>query len=136
MRFMLLLKGDPGADARPSDELIGAMQKFGEELHKAGVLLAAEGLESSETSGARVIYSGGSRKVVDGPFAESKELVAGFYLLQVSSREEAIEWASRCPVEFAVQGDEEAVVEIRRIAELDDQDAIGEARRAVREDAR
>ncbi|GAA1183917.1 YciI family protein [Pseudonocardia alaniniphila] len=136
MRFMLLLKGDPGADARPSDELIGAMQKYGEELHKAGVLLAGEGLEPSGASGARVIYSGGSRKVVDGPFAESKELVAGYYLLQVSSREEAIEWASRCPVEFAVQGDEEAVVEVRRIAEFDDQDAIGEARRAVPEEAR
>lgn len=74
--------------------------------------------------------------MVDGPFAESKELVAGYYLLQVSSREEAIEWASRCPVEFAAQGDEEAVVEIRRIAEFDDQDVIGEARRSVREDAR
>jgi hypothetical protein len=134
MRFMLLLKGDPPVDARPTAELIGAMQKFGEELHKAGVLLAAEGLESS-ASGARVVYSGGSRKVLDGPFAESKEMVAGFYLLQVSSREEAIEWASRCPVEFAVQGCEEAVVEVRRIAELDDLDAVGEARRAVREEA-
>jgi hypothetical protein len=74
--------------------------------------------------------------VVDGPFTESKELVAGFYLLQVKSREEALEWASRCPVEFAVQGDEEAVVEVRRIAELEDKDAIGEVRRAVRENAR
>jgi hypothetical protein len=135
MRFMLLLKGDPPADAQPSVELIEAMGKFGEELHKAGVLLAAEGLDPS-ASASRVVYSGGRRKVVDGPFTESKELVAGFYLLQVKSREEALEWASRCPVEFAVQGDQEAVVEVRRIAELDDPDAIGEVRRAVRENAR
>lgn len=131
MRYLLLLKGDPPADVPPSEELIRATRRFGAELGEAGVLLTAEGLDPS-ASGARVVCSGdGRRRVLDGPFTESKELVAGFYLIRVNSREEAIEWASRCPVEHAVQGDEEAVVEVRRIAELDDHDPVGEARRAV-----
>jgi hypothetical protein len=113
MRFILLLKGDPPADAEPNIELIEAMGRYGEELAQAGVLLAAEGLFPSAT-GARVVYANGKRTVMDGPFAEAKELVAGFYLIDVKSREEAIEWASRCPVEYAVQGNQEAVIEVRR----------------------
>jgi hypothetical protein len=113
MRFILLLKGDPPADAEPDIELIKAMGRYGEELAQAGILLATEGLFPS-ASGARVVYANGKRTVVDGPFAEAKELIAGFYLIDVKSREEAIEWASRCPVEYAVTGDQEAVIEIRR----------------------
>lgn len=113
MRFILLLKGDPPADAPPNVELINAMGRYAEELAQAGVLLATEGLFPSAT-GARVVYANGKRTVVDGPFAEAKELVAGFYLIDVKSREEAIEWASRCPMEYAVQGDQEAVIEVRR----------------------
>ncbi|HCT80596.1 MAG TPA: dehydrogenase [Micromonosporaceae bacterium] len=117
MRFMLLLKGDPAPGATPSEELIGAMLKFNEELAKSGVLLAAEGLHSSG-HGARVQYLDGKRTVTDGPFTESKELVAGYYLIQVGSKEEAIEWASRCPVEYAVQPGQEAVVEVRLVADM------------------
>jgi hypothetical protein len=117
MRFMLLLKGDPPDGALPDEQLIGAMMKFYEELVKAGVLLAAEGLHASGTGGARVCYQDGKRTVIDGPFAESKELVAGFYLIQVQSKEEAIEWASRCPVEYAAQPGQEAVIEVRQVAE-------------------
>jgi hypothetical protein len=113
VRFILLLKGDPPADAEPNPELYEAMGRYMAELTQAGVLLAAEGLFPS-TTGARVVYAKGKRTVVDGPFAEAKELVAGFYLIEVKSLEEAIEWASRCPVEYAVQGDEEAVIEVRR----------------------
>ncbi len=124
MRFMLLLKGDPQADqqgyAQPPEGLIEAMLRYNEELTKAGVLLAAEGLHPS-SSGARVVYSGGSKRVVDGPFAEAKELVAGFYLIQVKSMEEAIEWAKRCPVEYAnPPAGEEAVVEVRLVGEIED----------------
>ncbi len=132
MRFMLLLKGDPQVDATegvaadavagplPPTELIQGMHDYMAELTKAGVLLAAEGLFDS-SQGARVVYANGRKSVVDGPFAEAKELVAGFYMIQVSSKEEAIEWAKRCPVELAVQGtDQEAVVEIRQVAEMDE----------------
>src|SRR6266545_1201291 len=108
MRFMLLLKGDPPTDpqgnATPPEKLIDAMQRYLEELAKAGVLLAAEGLQPSAT-GARVVYAKGERRVIDGPFTEAKELIAGFYLIQVKSKEEAIEWARRCPVDYAVQGE-------------------------------
>ena len=118
MRYMLLLKGDPPADATPSEELIEAMTKFSEEMVKAGVLLAAEGLHSSGT-GARVGFAEGKRTVVDGPFTESKELIAGFYLIQVRSLEEAIEWAKRCPVDKApIPPGEEAVIEIRLVADV------------------
>src|SRR5262245_55882295 len=117
MRFMLLLKGDPPEGSMPDEKLIGAMLRFNEELVKAGVLLSAEGLHSSG-SGARVCYRDGRRTVVDGPFAESKELIAGFYLIQVRSKEEAIEWASRCPVEYAAKPGQEAVVEVREVAEM------------------
>lgn len=123
MRFMLLLKGDPQAGQMPSKELINRMGEFNAELVKAGVLLAAEGLHPS-ANGAQVVYSRstGRRTVVDGPFAESKELVAGFYLIQVASKEEAVEWASRCPVDAAdlPEGYDEAVVEVRQVAEMAD----------------
>jgi hypothetical protein len=144
MRFMLLLKGDPQVDAGPDggvsagpdgpmppEELIGAMLKYNEELVKAGVLLAAEGLYDS-SRGARVVYKAGRKSVIDGPFAEAKELVAGFYIIQVSSMEEAIEWAKRCPVEVAVQGkDMEAVVEVRQVHEMDDLTTATDEQREV-----
>ncbi len=102
MRFMITATPDPNrpkseADAPPSEEAIAAAMRFNEELHKAGVLVASEGLNPAR-KGARVGISGGKRAVLDGPFAESKELVGGFYLIEVQSLEEAIEWALRCPV--------------------------------------
>ncbi len=127
MRFMLLLKGDPPPGAMPDESLIGAMLKFNEELVKAGVLLGGEGLHSSG-AGARVTYQDGQRSVTDGPFAESKELIAGYYLIQVHSKEEAIEWAKRCPVEYAVKPGQEAVVEVRQVAEMTDIPATDEQR--------
>ena len=134
MKFMLLLKGDAPADptgnAQPPQELIGAMLKYDEEMHRAGVLLAAEGLLPS-VAGSRVVYSSGKRTVIDGPFTEAKELIAGFYLIQVRSREEAIEWARRCPMELAVQGDEVAVVEVRQVAEAADLEAMTAEQRAT-----
>jgi hypothetical protein len=144
MRFMVLLKGDPQGDPgsgggvpvgpdgpMPPEELIGAMLKYNEELVNAGVLLASEGLFDS-SRGARVIYRDGRKSVVDGPFAEAKELVAGFYIIQVSSMEEAIEWAKRCPVEVAVAGtDLEAVVEVRQIAEFDELPTATEEQRVA-----
>jgi hypothetical protein len=136
MRFMLLLKGDPPADptgnAQPPRELIAAMLKFDEEMHRSGVLLAYEGLLPSVV-GSRVVYSRGKRTVIDGPFTEAKELIAGFYLIQVRSKEEAIEWARRCPVELldAVLGDQEAVIEVRQVAEAADLEAMTPELRAV-----
>jgi hypothetical protein len=144
MRFMLLLKGDPQVDAgqdggvpagpdgpMPPEELIGAMLKYNEDLVKAGVMLAGEGLYDS-SRGARVVYKAGKRTVIDGPFAEAKELVAGFYIIQASSLEEAIEWAKRCPVEVAVQGtDMEAVIEVRQVHEMDDLATATDEQRVV-----
>ena len=137
MRFMLLLKGDPVGEL-PSSELIGAMISYQEELTKAGVLLAAEGLYDS-SFGARVVYDSSTRRktVLDGPFTEAKELVAGFLLIQVGSREEAIEWAKRCPVEKAVEGRPdhvEAVVEVRQVGDIDNlPDATDDQRAAERQ---
>jgi hypothetical protein len=120
MRFMVLLKGDPAPGEHPGPELVDAMIKYNEELVKAGILLAAEGLFDS-SKGARVVTGGGKKTVIDGPFTEAKELIAGFYLIQVRSREEAIEWAKRCPVEVAIAGtDREAVIEIRQVAEAEE----------------
>jgi hypothetical protein len=123
MRFMLLLKGDPPAGQFPSEELVNRMGEYLAEMVKAGVLLAAEGLHPS-ANGAQVVYSKatGRRTVVDGPFTESKELIAGYYLIQVGSREEAVEWAKRCPVDAAEfpEGYDEAVVEVRQVAEMAD----------------
>jgi hypothetical protein len=117
MKVMVLVKAskDSEAGVMPSTELLTAMGKFNEELAKAGMLLAGEGRHPS-SKGARVKFSGNQRTVIDGPFAETKELVAGFWLWQVKSMEEAIEWVKRCPNPH----DEETEIEIRRIFEADD----------------
>ena len=121
MRVMVMVKAtkDSEAGVMPSTELMAEMGRFNEELVKAGVMLAGEGLHPS-AKGARVRFSGKSRTVVDGPFAETKELVAGFWLWQVSSLEEAIEWVRRCP--NPMPGDSE--IEIRQVFEAED---FGEA---------
>ena len=117
MRFMVMVKAtaDSEAGVMPSEQLLAEMGKFNEELVKAGVMLAGEGLQPS-SKGARVRFSGKSRTVVDGPFAETKELVAGFWLWQVKSKEEAIEWVKRCP--NPMPGDSE--IEIRQVFEAED----------------
>jgi hypothetical protein len=120
MRFMMIVKAtkDSEKGTMPGEKLIGEMQKYHEELQKAGVLLDASGLKPSKT-GWRVKYSaGGKRAVVDGPFAETKELIAGYTLIQVKSREEAMEWARRFP-NPAVDGGE-AELEVRPLFELED----------------
>src|SRR5689334_20617447 len=101
MRFMLIVKASKDSEAgiMPGPELLEAMGKFNQELIKAGVLLAGEGLQPS-SKGARVRFSGDKRTVIDGPFTETKELIAGFWLIQVKSKEEAIEWLKRCPAAF------------------------------------
>ena len=121
MRVMVMVKAtkDSEAGVMPDSELLAAMGKFNEELVKAGVMLAGEGLHASGR-GVRVRYSGPSRTVIDGPFTETKELVAGFWLWQVRSMNEAIEWAKRCPNPHA----EECDIEIRPVFEADD---FGEA---------
>ncbi|MEA2479400.1 MAG: hypothetical protein QOJ07_1322 [Thermoleophilaceae bacterium] len=117
MRFMVMVKANEDSEAgkMPSQELLTEMGQFTEELVKAGVLLAGEGLHPS-SKGVRVRFSGSERTVIDGPFAETKELVAGFWLLQVKSRDEAIEWIKRCPA--PMEGESE--IEIRQIFEADD----------------
>ena len=118
MRFMVMVKATAESEAgvMPSEELLAAMGRFNEELVKAGVMLAGEGLQPS-AKGARVRFNGKQRTVVDGPFAETKELVAGFWLWQVRSLDEAIEWARRCPNPFE-HG--ESVLEIRQVFEAED----------------
>ncbi|HZH77551.1 MAG TPA: YciI family protein, partial [Archangium sp.] len=98
MRFMILIKATKNSETGvlPSPELLAEMGKYNEELMKAGVLLAGEGLHPS-SKGARIKLAGGKRTVIDGPFAETKELIAGFWIWQVKSKEEAIEWVKRCP---------------------------------------
>ncbi|UBU17272.1 YciI family protein [Nonomuraea gerenzanensis] len=105
MKFMIVGKAsaETEAGALPSQELVDDMHAYNEELTKAGVLLAAEGLYSS-SYGAQIAYSGGKASVIDGPFTEAKELIAGFWLIQVKSREEAIEWALRVPVPPGAEG--------------------------------
>ena len=117
MRFMVMVKAtaDSEAGTLPSTQLLEAMGKYNEELVKAGVMLAGEGLQPS-SKGARIKFSGTKRTVVDGPFAESKELIAGFWLWQCRSREEAIEWAKRCPNPTGEEGE----LEIRQVFETDD----------------
>ena len=117
MRFMVMVKAskESEAGAPPSEELLAAMGRYNEELVKAGVLLAGEGLQPS-SRGARVRFSGAQREVIDGPFAETRELVAGFWILQVQSLEEAIEWVKRCP--NPMPGDAE--IEIRQLFEAED----------------
>ena len=118
MRFMVIVKAtqDSEAGVMPGEQLLADMGKFNEELVKAGVMLAGEGLQPS-SKGARVRFSGNKRTVIDGPFAETKELVAGFWLWQVKSKEEAIEWAKRCPSPHPGQ---ECELEIRQVFEAED----------------
>jgi len=132
MRFMITSTNDAGSDTNApiSDELFAAYMKFNEDLHTAGVLVAAEGLTPG-TPGARVVASAGKRKVVDGPFAESKELVAGFWILEVSGLEEAVEWARRAP---NPQPGGSATLEVRRVVEAEDLgDAFAPEARAAEE---
>src|SRR5579859_4843705 len=121
MRFMVLVKATAESEAGvlPDEALLAAMGKYNEDLVKAGVMLAGEGLQPS-SKGARVRFSGATRTVIDGPFAETKELVAGFWLWQVKSKEEAIEWVKRCP--NPMNGPSE--IEIRQVFEAPD---FGEA---------
>ena len=117
MRFMVIVKAtkDSEAGVMPEERLLAEMGKFNEDLVKAGVMLAGEGLHPS-SKGARVRFSGAKRTVVDGPFAETKELIAGFWLWQVASKQEAIEWVKRCQYPF--QGESE--IEIRQVFEAED----------------
>ena len=117
MRFLVMVKAnkDTEAGVLPDEKMFTEMGQFNEELVKAGVLLAADGLQPS-SKGARVKFSGVKRTVIDGPFAETKELIAGFWLWEVKSREEAIEWAKRIPNPTGEDGE----VEIRQIFETDD----------------
>ena len=117
MRFMVIVKANKDSEAgvMPSEELLGAMAKFNEEMVKAGVMLDGNGLHPS-SKGARIRFSGSKRAVVDGPFAETKELVAGYWIIQVKSKEEAIEWMKRCPNPH----NEDSEIEIRQLFELDD----------------
>src|SRR3979490_1472813 len=118
MRFMVIVKAtkDSEAGVMPSEKLLAAMGKYNEELVKAGVMLAGEGLQPS-SKGKRAKFSGAKRTVIDGPFTETKELIAGFWLWQVRSMDEAIEWAKRCPNPFE-EGESE--IEIRQVFEADD----------------
>ena len=121
MRFMILVKADPSTEAgvMPSEQLLAEMGRFNEELVKAGVMLAGEGLHPS-SKGARVRFSGKERTVIDGPFAETKELVAGFWIWNCASLQEAIDWVKRCPNPTL----SESEIEIRQIFEAED---FGEA---------
>ena len=118
MRFMIFVKATKNSEAgvMPSQELLAAMMKYNEDLVKAGIMLAGEGLQPSP-KGARVKFSGNKRTVTDGPFAETKELVAGFWLWRCKSREEAIEWVKRCPNPMP---GEESEIEIRQVFEAED----------------
>jgi hypothetical protein len=136
MRFMMLVKADKNTEAgvMPEEKLIAEMTRYNEELAKAGVLLDLAGLQPS-SKGARVKFSpGGTRTVVDGPFAKTDDLIAGYWLIQVKSKEEAIEWAKRAP---APHGDgAESEIEVRQLFELDDfgpSDAIDRERELEKE---
>ena len=117
MRFMIMVKAtkDSEAGVMPSEKLLAQMGKYNEELVKAGVMLAGDGLQPS-SKGARVRFSGAKRTVIDGPFAETKELIAGYWLWQVQSKEEAIEWVKRCPNPFSGESE----IEIRQLFEAED----------------
>ncbi|HWK33514.1 MAG TPA: YciI family protein [Hyphomicrobium sp.] len=133
MRFMVMVKAtkDSEAGVMPSEELLGAMAKFNEELVKAGVMLDGNGLHPS-SKGARIRFEGDKRTVIDGPFTETKELVAGYWILQTGSLAEAVEWIKRCPNPHM----EESEIEIRQLFELEDfgeGDAIEHHRRLDRE---
>jgi hypothetical protein len=118
MRFMILVKADKNSEAGvlPDKKLLADMGKYNEELAKAGVLLAGEGLHPS-SKGARVRFSGDRRTVIDGPFSETKELIAGFWLIQAKSKEEAIEWVKRAPNPFPGT---ESEIEVRQVFEAED----------------
>jgi hypothetical protein len=118
MRFMILVKADKSSEtgALPDEKLLAEMGKYNEDLARAGVLLAAEGLQPS-SKGARVRFSGTKRTVIEGPFTEAKELIAGFWLIQVKSKEEAIEWVKRSPNPFPGT---ESEIEIRQVFEASD----------------
>jgi hypothetical protein len=118
MRFMVIVKADKNSEAGvlPDEKLLTEMGKYNEELAKAGVMLAGEGLHPS-SKGARIRFSGSKRTVIDGPFAETKELIAGFWLIQVKSKEEAIEWVKRAPNPFPGT---ESEIEIRQVFEAED----------------
>jgi hypothetical protein len=120
MRFMVIVKANKDSEAGvlPDEKLIADMTKYNEELAKAGVLLAAEGLQAS-SKGARVRFSGAKRTVIDGPFTETKELIAGFWLIQAKSKDEAIEWVKRAPNPFPGA---ESEIEIRQVFEASDFD--------------
>ena len=117
MRFMVMVRADKTTEAGipPDERSLTEMMKYNEELVKAGVMLAGEGLQPS-SKGARVRFSGTARTVIDGPFAEAKELIAGFWIFKVNSKEEAIEWVKRCPKPLPG----ECEIEIRQIFEADD----------------
>src|SRR5947208_16058010 len=117
MRFMVIVKASKESEAgiMPSQELLAAMGKYNQQLAEAGVLIAGEGLQAS-SKGARVRFSGNQRTVIDGPFPETKELIAGFWIFQVKSKQEAIEWVKRCP--NPMPGESE--IEIRQIFEAED----------------
>lgn len=126
MRVMLMIKGDPEPGAMPSEELLAEMGKYNDELKEAGVLLDLAGLHPSG-EGKRVKFSGGNRSVIDGPFGESKEPIAGYWILEVKSMDEAVDWAKRVPFEALARiypGDygAEGEVEIRQVFELEGAD--------------
>src|SRR5690242_1909876 len=135
MKFMMIVKAskDSEAGVMPSEELLSSMGKYNEELMKAGVLLDLAGLQPS-SKGARIKFSGGKRTVVDGPFAETKELIAGYWIIQVKSRDEALEWAKRAPNPHG-EG-QEGEIELRQFFELDDfgpSEAVDRAREMGKE---
>jgi len=117
MRFMVIVKASKDSEAgkMPSEELLGAMAKFNEDMVKAGILLDAAGLQPSSKA-ARIRFAGNKRTVIDGPFAETKELIAGYWIIQVKSIAEAIEWMKRCPNPHEVDGE----IEIRQFFEMED----------------
>ena len=117
MRFMIILKSDQNTEAgvMPTEQELTDMGNYNEELVKAGVMLAGEGLQPS-SKGARVKFSGGKTSVVDGPFSETKELVAGFWLIQTKTKDEAVEWVKRVPI----SADQETEIEIRQVFETED----------------
>ena len=119
MRFMMIVKANQDSEAgkMPGEELLAAMGKYNEELMQAGVLLDLSGLQPS-SKGARIQYSGGKRTLIDGPFAETKELIAGYWIIQVKSKQEAIDWAMRAPAPHGEGG--EGQIEIRQFFELED----------------
>ena len=117
MRFMVIVKASKDSEAgkMPSEEMLGAMAKFNEEMVKAGIMLDGNGLHPS-SKGARIRFDGAKRTVIDGPFAETKELIAGYWIIQVKSKQEAIDWMRRCPNPHAGESE----IEIRQMFELED----------------